>query len=249
MTALTFAFQEVINEVDAFSHLAHDFIEPNSRFVLPQFKSELESYREQPTKDGYEWQIRPDFPLRTTVSRGEYEVGGGGEHHVFADIDACWSIQRIPERKRKLPARQFKLTGIASTRVRLWCQIDEGKKKEIAMWRMEIGDDASPGCHFHVQVLGELPDFPFPKSLSVPRLPGLILTPPGVAEFVLAELFQDRWPEHVGRDSPHLKRWAPIQEGRFRRLLQWKLDVLRTNTGSPWTTIKRRKPDGMLFMA
>jgi hypothetical protein len=88
MTALTFAFQEVINEVDAFSHLAHDFIEPNSRFVLPQFKSELESYREQPTKDGYEWQIRPDFPLRTTVSRGEYEVG--------AEASTMFSLTSMP---------------------------------------------------------------------------------------------------------------------------------------------------------
>jgi hypothetical protein len=248
MTGLTFLFQEVISEVDAFSHLAKEFIEPNSRFVLPQFKSELESYRDQPREDEYKWQIGSDFPLRTTVSKGEYEVGGGGEHHIFADIDACWSIQRIPQKKKSMPARQFKLTGIASTRVRLWCETGESEKKEIAMWRMEVGDSASPGCHFHVQVLGELSNFPFPKSLSVPRLPGLILTPPAVAEFVLAELFQERWPEHVGQDSPHLKRWAPIQEERFKRLLEWKLGLLKKNTGSPWTTIKRQKPDGTLFV-
>jgi hypothetical protein len=209
-------------------------------------KSELESYRAQPTTTEYDWQIHPDAPLRTIVSEGEYEVGGGGGHHIFADIDACWHIQRLPPKKKSMPAQEFKLTGIASTRVRLWCKAP-GEKKQIAMWRMEVGDSASPGCHFHVQVLGEIADFPFPNSLPIPRLPGIILTPPAVAEFVLAELFQDRWAEHVGQDSPHLKRWAPIQQERFKRLLEWKLEVLKTNTGSPWTTIKRQKPESMLF--
>jgi hypothetical protein len=248
MSALTFSFQEAIDEVDAFLHLGEPFIDRNCRFVLPQFKSELESYRDQPTVDKYKWQIRPESPLRTIVSEGEYEVGGGGGHNVFADIDAYWSIQRLPPKKKSMPASQFQLTGIASTRIRLWCERDDGEKKEIAMWRMEVGDSRSPGCHFHVQVLGELADFPFPKTLSVPRLPGFILTPPAVAEFVLAELFQERWAKHVGHDSPHLKRWARIQEQRFKRLLEWKLDVLTKNTGSPWTTIKRQKPDDMLFV-
>jgi hypothetical protein len=248
MSELIFAFQEVIDELDAFYYLAEEFIAPDARYVLPQFKSVLESYRDQPTEAEYHWQIRPEAPLRTTISGGEYEVGGSGGHNVYADVDAYWSIRRIPPKKKSMPARQFKLTGIASTRVRLWCE-SSGGKKEIAMWRMEVGDSASPGCHFHVQILGEVADFPFPKSLPVPRLPGIILSPAAVVEFVLAELFQDRWAEHVGRDSPHLKRWAPIQADRLKRLLKWKLEVLDKNAGSPWTTIKRQKPNNMLFVA
>src|SRR5207248_6645890 len=143
MAGLIFQFKEVLDELDSFYRLADDFIAPEARQVLPQFKGALEGYREQPTKQKYYWQIPSQNPLRTVVSRGDYEVGGHGALNVFAEIDACWCIRRIPERKRSTPERQFVLEGIASTRVRVWCEAsDREPKKEIAMWRMEVGDDA-----------------------------------------------------------------------------------------------------------
>src|ERR1700730_16816167 len=250
MAGLVFQFQEISDELEGFHLLSQEFIAPEARFVIPQFKEALDGYREQPTTDKYYWQISSENPLRTVVSCGDYEVGGHGALNVFAEIDACWCIRRMSEKKKSMPARQFRLEGIASTRVRLWREAsNQAPQKEIAMWRMEVGDDASPGCHFHVQILGELAGEPFPKSLSIPRLPGLFLTPAAVVEFVLAELFQEAWAQHVGRDSPHLKRWAPIQARRFKRLLEWKLGILGEDGGSPWTMIKRQKPNSTLFVA
>ena len=115
------------------------------------------------------------------------------------------------------------------------------------MWRMEIGDSGSPGCHFHVQILGQTQEIPFPKSLSVPRIPSLIMTPAAVLEFVLAELFQDEWARQVGRNGADLKRWAAIQKKRWQNLLNWKLEVVSTSA-SPWTTMKSEKPNVDLFI-
>lgn len=248
MAGLKFSFQQMLTELDAFAHLAEKFIAPESRTVLPQFKALLENYRDQQTRDPFDWKIQSANPLKTRVSAGEYEVGKGGKHGVIAQIDACWRIRRIPLAKKTARPLYFELAGIASTRVRLICEAGEGAEhRELAMWRMEVGDDNAPGCHFHVQVLGEKADFPFPNSVPVPRLPSVILTPAAVAEYVLAELFQDDWASHVAYDTPHLRRWAPIQGDRLAKLLGWKLELLRVG-GSPWTTIKRHKPDAALFI-
>jgi hypothetical protein len=131
--------------------------------------------------------------------------------------------------------------------VRLVCDPSNGDQhQEIAMWRMEIGDSNSPGCHFHVQILGQTADFPFPKTLSVPRLPSLMMTPAATVEFVLAELFQDEWAKHIARNGPHLNRWSAIQKGRWISLLNWKLDLVK-NGINPWTAIKSAKPTSKLF--
>jgi hypothetical protein len=247
MAELQFLFSEIIDEIESFTHLASKFIALGSQHVLPRFKSTLQSYRDQAHQGTLPWNISVSDPLKTIVSEGEYESGRKrGSHRVVAEIDALWEIQRIPTKKRKAPATHFQLVGIASTRVRLFCEAAPARH-EIGMWRMEIGDANSPGCHFHVQILGENAEAPFPKSLCIPRLPGLIITPMAVTEFVLAEIFQNQWPEHIGYDTPHLRRWAPIQRRRLNKLLDWNLSLL-DDGGSPWTTIKQRKPDVGLFL-
>jgi hypothetical protein len=247
MSELQFAFKELIDEIESFTHLASRFIALGSQHVLPQFKSALQSYRDQATQTMLSWSINSNDPLKTIVSEGEYESGRKrGSHRVVAEIDALWDIERISATKKKAPAIYFKLVGVASTRVRLFCEAGS-KRREIGMWRMEIGDAESPGCHFHVQILGESAAAPFPKSLCIPRLPGLIITPMAVIEFVLAEIFQKQWPEHIGYSTSHLLRWAPIQRKRLNKLFDWNLSLLQEG-GSPWTTIKHQKPDVRLFI-
>lgn len=237
----------MIDEVSAFERLARKFIAPGARDVLSQLGKSLLGYRDQLTESPVDWEIAEANPLDTIVSDGGYERGSGGAHKVFARITCKWRIKKIPKQRRIRLSKQFKLIGFGSTRIRLICAGQQNRvEEEIAMWRMEIGDKQSPGCFFHVQIMGESTGFPFPSSLPVPRLPGIILTPAAATEFVLAELFQEEWASHVARDSADLNRWAPIQKQRLTRLLDWKLSVLNGG-GSPWTTMKQRKPDANLF--
>src|SRR4051794_4851996 len=109
MAGLIFQFKEVLDELDSCYRLADDFIAPEARQVLPQFKGAREGYREQPTKQKYYWQLPSQSRLRTGGRRGDYEVGGHGALNVFAEIAACWCIRRIPERKRSTAPREFAL--------------------------------------------------------------------------------------------------------------------------------------------
>jgi hypothetical protein len=92
--------------------------------------------------------------------------------------------------------------------------------EQLAMWRVEVGDDASPGCHFHTQIEGERNNPPYPRSLSVPRLPTLLVTPMAALEFLLAEMFQSRWQQHAAEESAEMQRWKPIQKQRLLKLFE-----------------------------
>jgi hypothetical protein len=251
VSALEFEFQEMLNEIDAISHLAAPFIDAKSRTVLPQLATSLENIRDAATNAVREWGISETFPLLTAVSHGGYQPEEQGEYNVFAEITSLWEVQRVrPAGKKTVKAKTFTLAGKASTRTRLFAIKPEPEQRsELAMWRAEAGDANSPGCHFHIQVRGETERPPFPQQLDIPRLPSLLLTPLAVFEFVLAELFQDRWLENITRQSAHLNRWAPIQRGRLTALLAWQLNVVKNASGSPWTFLKRAKPHTSLFSA
>jgi hypothetical protein len=250
MTELEFRFQDMLDEVDALSKIAVDFIDAGHRSVLAELGTVLENIRDEPSERRRRWGIEQSNPLRTELSFGGYQKNNEGQHNIFAEITSAWEIQRIkPPGKRALRADRFALKGLASTCVRLMRKdAQDGTAEQLAMWRMEIGDSQSPGCHFHVQVLGESADPPFPKSLDVPRLPGIIATPLAVIEYVLAELFQDDWPKHVATQSAHLNRWAPIQKRRVTAVLDWQSKVVRESSGSPWATLKNNKPDVGIFL-
>jgi hypothetical protein len=150
---------------------------------------------------------------------------------------------------KKPQARQKRLLefyGIASTRVRFFDASD--LSKSIAMWRLELGDAKSPGCYFHVQILGEEEEPPFPKSVSVPRLPSLFVTPMGAIEYVLGEVFQDRWAKVAMENTATVLRWSGMQQRRLLSLLEWQKDKVKKALTSPWMTLKAARPEPALFL-
>ena len=249
MSALEFGFQDVLNEVDALDKIIGPFCQPRSRTVLPQLITELKSIRDNEADRYWTWGLRESNPFYTAVSLGAYQPNDQGADNVFAEITSTWTIRRIPPRKRSEKAERFKLIGNASTRVRLHREVPAGSDPdELAMWRAEIGDAVSPGCHFHVQVLGDTAEAPFPSSLDVPRLPGLIVTPAAVVEYVVSELFQDTWLKHLGTQGADLNRWWPIQRRYLGAVLAWQLKIIKEASGSPWGTLKKAKPGSRLFL-
>jgi hypothetical protein len=243
VASLVFEFQECIDEVQSISRFASSFLEPHAVFLLDQFAIALKGVRSSPAGSHYRLQIPLDDPVRTNTSYGEYEPDGNGEHNVRAELSSVWEISpNDPAATKTKPHRTFALSGLASTRVRIVQVLPGNKTIELARWRMEIGDDASPGTYFHVQVLGEDGDAVFPKSLPVPRFPGLLITPMAVLEFALAEIFQDGWPKHLVNETADLKRWRPIQQRRLLSSLEWQRNAIKAAIGSPWTMLKRLKP-------
>jgi hypothetical protein len=118
----------------------------------------------------------------------------------------------------------------------------------LSRWQVDIGDENSPGCHFHIQVQQDSNEHPFSNKFPVPRFPSMLVTPLAVAEFVVSELFQVEWPKHISKPSPALQTWTGLQKGRMKNLLNWQQATFESATTSPWTFYKGVKPEPRLFV-
>jgi hypothetical protein len=251
-THLAFSFDDLLAEIDALERLADDFIEPVSKYALRRYREDLRSIRENPSDNTKSsWEISTTAPLQTKVSDGNYEAGTRhGALQVRGELSTIWEV-RHPIRRGKKPRKpdSLLLVGKASTVMRI-LQLDPHTQvaTEIAMWRAEVGDHASPGCHFHIQVLGHADEPPFPRALSVPRLPSIAITPMDAFEFLLGELFQDKWCAQIAtRDRFHFGRWREIQTKRLVRLLDWQKRTVEEGADSAWVNLKLSKPQPLLF--
>jgi hypothetical protein len=260
---LEFRFQDFLNEIDHFRIAASDLLDPtDSDSVLLAFKSRLENIRQRhDIADLPAWELSLARPLRTRVSKGEYEAYGRiGRHYVQASISSTWKIQPARPKKPRTPSETFSITGLASARVEFHdcCKDTECRGVSLGSWRMELATtNASdeegarfPGCFFHASVLGEATNegAVFPKSLSVPRLPSIMFSPISVAEYVLGELFQDEWTRPERHARPSEKQLASIQRDRLRSLLKWQLNLVeKVQSTTPWLVLKRTPPNPTMF--
>ena len=249
MADLLFSFQETLDELQSMAKIARQFLTAESQeIVIPECIALLESIRTGRRDASHVWTISDDRPLRTVDSAGEYEPANRqGQHTVFGELSFVWEI-RCPHEAgpRRQLQKKFLLGGKSSSRIRIKTRVDD-QVRELAMWRFEIGDDAAPGCHFHAQIEGERLEPPFPHSLSVPRLPSILVTPMAAFEFLLSELFQQRWQRHAAEETADMQRWKPIQRNRFIKLFEWQSEYLLGCSGSPWSALKAHKPPADLF--
>lgn len=236
---LHFKFSEFERELENFSSLAEEFLDPSTHSILAEFRDALRTISRLPHGLQRAWTISIDRPVKTLVSKS-YEIDDKCAHAAHAEISCIWEIE--PLDKPNKPARLFALVGKASTRL----SIKEGEN-ELARWRMEIASDGSPGCHFHTQVLGDQQDAVFPHSLPVPRLPSFFITPTLAIEFVLGELFQAKWAKHVSRQTGDLSSWSGIQHTRMLNFLSWQQSILKQNM-SPLYLLKQASPPTDLFV-
>jgi len=246
---LLFDVSDFEKEIQAFPRIASRYLAPGAERVIQQMGADLRNAMKYSTPE-VAWKVSPSNPIRTRGSRGEYMPDNHGQLTVFAEITFIWVIDPERPNGNTRAATRFRLTGKASTLIRIMEgePFDASNAKEVAMWRMEVGDSAAPGTHFHVQVLGHEIDPPFPKALDIPRLPGMFVSPLACAEFVISELFQDEWKKDSVRSTSDMDRWRGVQTQRAIRQLEWHRDEINSASGSPWTAMKVAKPKEGLFV-
>ena len=102
--------------------------------------------------------------------------------------------------------------------------------------------------HWVAAILGDSDEPPFPKSLPIPRLPSIFVTPMSAVEFVLGELYQDEWAKASAQNIHDAQFWRTLQKRRLRSLFSWCQGVLKHSTSSPWVALKTEKPKGNEFL-
>lgn len=243
---LIFPFKDFIDECEILKVYASEMLDTQTSWVLDSAKSRLESIRSIGSADKpAPWGIPEESPLCTNWSDGESKPENKSSHRLRAKLSFIWEIRPHREKKGKSP-KYFVLEGLASTRITLVEEDDEGEQC-VAQWTIDIGDEKSPGTHFHFQLNG-FDEPPFPKSLDIPRLPAPVMSPFLAMEFVIGELFQDRWKELAAAESAHSHRWRNLHKDRLLRFFRWQAERVENSTGSPWMALKLAKPSSNLFV-
>lgn len=232
-----FSFSDFQRELTTLRTIVVGFVDTVADSIIQNLITQLEMIQRDKSDRTLSFEISQENPLQTIVSTN-FEGSGRRARPVIGSISWKWMIKPVDNRKSK--RSEFEITGLASTKLRI---LDASQpENELAMWRVELGDYQSPGCYFHTQVLGQSDVAPFPHSLSVPRLPTMLVTPMAAVEFLLCELFQDDWERHASSDRADLAFWNCIQKTRLKDLLSWKLSCIENCQGSPWVALKRAKP-------
>lgn len=259
---IEFEYNKILDNLRDISVIAQSFITAESTSVLMQCSTDLTNIRDSTSSKTQYWGIRQSWPVITIDSKGEYRASAKGKRRsVYAVFSFRWGIKNSSGNGRK---RTFYLVDEATTSMQVF---DKETSNMVALWQMEVGDAKSPGCHFHASMTercdrseidnpGEEPterddsenEKLFPGWLKVPRLPSLIVTPFDALEFLLCELFQNRWPQVVSENNFHVTSWSRSQKDRLSRLLKWKLDVLQNSQAGAWSALKLAKPHAQLFV-
>ena len=257
--AIKYQVRELEREVRLMRRLAEPFLQSDSLGVLDSLYSQLESLRSRTAPLRLE--VPPSWPIRTIMCNGGYERNEGGRQETLhAELALAWEFRPLGQSSKKTGAhRLVEVAGKASTVATLHVTHSEGSST-VASWRMEFGDDESPGAHFHVQIpdtltSGSDSEAPleeyemWPAWLPVPRLPIPAFTPMLALEYVLAEIFQDRWPAHLASGPYEVGEWRSLQRGRLSAYFQWQHDNSNSeDTLSPLVAVKNAKPPPDLFL-
>ena len=243
MSGFRFFFAELLRETMAINTMAKGFLDSNSIYVLDLFKIKLENLENQ---EGERVRTLDITGLRTVPSR-DYETDGRkGGQNVHAVVSGVWEMR--PLGLKKVSGRQVEFCGKASTVVKLYAS-DE-PSKPLAVWQFDLGADDAPGCYVHAQIpWGSNMVTPYQKPIPIPRLPSIFVTPMSAVEFVLGELFQDKWSKETAQNTSDAQRWRSLQQERLHRLFSWYKSRLGNSVSSPWMALKAAKPDGKEFVA
>lgn len=245
---LQFRYQELVGEIVALREMAQKFLEGNGADMLTALEKELDRIREMPTGSILELQLHP---LRTRPTRS-YEIGSrSGGIDIYAYVTGIWELRPLGQRGK--PKRKVEFMGKASAKIEIWhkdylWRERDSPDKRLAGWQIELGAHDSPGCYFHIQILGDRDAPPFPRSIPIPRMPSPFVTPMTAVEFVLGELFQDEWSQEASRACHHHSHWGAIQQKRLHCLLEWQKVAMRAGQSSPLMNLKEAKPPPNLFL-
>ena len=236
-------------------NMAIGFLAEDAIALLEQLENQIEVLHHHSQATAIS--INPNRPIITRECNGGYERNCGGKRKdLFGELFFKWELRPVGTSKMKHEAA---VIGIASSVARLKIN-HQGAETVIASWRMELGDSASPGTFFHAQIPDTFPAAApmddstspqmWPAWLPVPRIPIPAMTPMLALEFLLAEIFQDRWPKHMASGGYEVAEWRALQRDRYVKFFEWqRKNAQASGQGSPLLAMKSAKPPRDMFVS
>lgn len=227
-------------EVRAIGVVASSFLAPGGGAQIAQLSRELDSIRNNASTATQRWSTDGTGPVVTVESHGEYQIGRSGHGaRVEGHLEFVWEVTKVDD--RHLPPRRrrphFQVTGCASATATI---VDIDLQKQVAAWNFDIAVPGGPGCFFHTQIPQ---NFQSAFPLDVPRWPSLLLTPVDALDFLLGELFQERWRKRANQaNDSNLGQWRDRQRARMVAVLNWLAKTAADAGGSVWSHMKHEPP-------
>lgn len=233
---IRFSIGDLISEADCILMMGYRFIERQSYRALEAYRDSIYAVAS----------ARSNTMRRVELGVIQTQCADIRGRSVYARIRGNWEVTPVSERSKKVSmSREIAFSGIASTRIELF---QYGSQERAAMWRIEIGSEGSPGCYFHVQVLGDSDDMPFPKTIEIPRLPSFFVTPMSAVDYTLGELFGTKWAQKIATSRVYGSQWCKLQRRLLQSQIKWYGDVIRDSKNPSWMSIKAAVPGTDLFL-
>ena len=211
MAELRFSTEQIRAETNGMAALAAKFLRGKDcdRFTKAAYDLKLA------LKSGGVWQIPSADPIETLETEGEADA-------LVGTLSFKWEV-------REITSKTFSVSGNASTTL----EIHSLGEAPSLSWNTDIGGAGHPGYRFHTQIRANQ------KSMDIPRLPSLLLTPADCLDFLLGELFQQNWTRHQDQKRLETAGWTQGVRARVCHLLRMKAECAGKSSGiTPWMTLK-----------
>jgi hypothetical protein len=248
MPGPSFLFRNFCNEIAAMRDLANSgkFLTNPSSDRLQEFQETVTRVQMRKDSTVHRIEISKDWPLETRPSPGDYRPGSKEKRQLIGQLAIRWHIRPTGTRKKRTGFPGFIVdteAGVASTRIAIKVLgNDDDEPEEKAVWRSDIRTTHGPGCFYHIQVLGESDDKPFPDFMGIPRFPDPFTTPMAVLEFLISELFPERWEKHLSDGAYSSGEWRESQKEHWLKRLEAQKKVVSGTSSSPWLSILSWSP-------
>lgn len=246
---MRFKYKTLLEDVRHMAKLGKPLLTSDAIMVMDKLLKNIDNVRggNRRSHNRHVISIPRDYPLRTLISRS-YDRA---TRPVVGTFSFTWEINNPDAGQHQ--QRNFDVVGEATTSIklyeldveedhddRIWSMGDiDDELNLIAQWQMEIGDATSRnGCHLHSAFNQYGDSGIFPEWLKVPRLPSFLVWPMDALEFMLGELFQNKWKECVSKDNSTRNAWRNSQAHRFSRIFDWYRTTMNDASTSPWMEIK-----------
>lgn len=241
---IAFRFAEIEDEMLAFAAVAEKHLRPES---IRQMKRLVQQFSQMASATTpLKWSTMDGEPLLTERS-GEFEPNNKKcSKELYGRLQFTWTIQPIGKPNLKPRLRWFALLN-SSVSVELRVADSD---HSVGQWDFDVGDDQSPGCHFHAK-----PDWKalnlaagFAKPVPVPRLPTYLFMPTDCLEFLFGELWQSTWANRVKQSDAPMERWRKISCARHLLIAKSHYERCEDRIqSSGWMTLKSWKPNATTF--